>query len=251
MPAPIWRTSPARTISLCEIASASAGACFSVGSRYSDRRVIGRAERGGQRSELRVPTPSAASAPLIEQLSPTDLRRRPDKEPHGLLSSPASLRLRRARAAHRQGDDGVPPRQAPPGLRGQGQRRARGHRVGRQAGRGGAEEPRQPRREEGPRQKQRRRPLQPLAVLGEHERPTAAASPTASSRAAIDAAFGSFADFKAKLKETGVGQFGSGWSWLVHDGSGLAVVGSPTRTTRSPTARPRCSASTCGSTPTT
>ena len=33
-------------------------------------------------------------------------------------------------------------------------------------------------------------------------------------------------DFKAKLKETGVNQFGSGWSWLVHDGSGLAVVGS-------------------------
>ena len=43
---------------------------------------------------------------------------------------------------------------------------------------------------------------------------------------AIDAAFGSFEDFKAKLKETGVNQFGSGWSWLVRDGSGLAVVGS-------------------------
>ena len=44
---------------------------------------------------------------------------------------------------------------------------------------------------------------------------------------AINSAFGSFADFKAKLKETGVNQFGSGWSWLVHDGSGLAVVGTP------------------------
>jgi superoxide dismutase, Fe-Mn family len=43
----------------------------------------------------------------------------------------------------------------------------------------------------------------------------------------IDSAFGSFADFQAKLKETGVNQFGSGWSWLVHDGSGLAVVGTP------------------------
>ena len=42
---------------------------------------------------------------------------------------------------------------------------------------------------------------------------------------AIDSAFGSFADFQAKFKETGVNQFGSGWSWLVHDGSGLAVVG--------------------------
>ena len=32
---------------------------------------------------------------------------------------------------------------------------------------------------------------------------------------AINAAFGSFDDFKTKLKETGVGQFGSGWAWLV------------------------------------
>ena len=45
--------------------------------------------------------------------------------------------------------------------------------------------------------------------------------------AAIDSAFGSFADFQAKLKAAGVGQFGSGWAWLVHDGSGLAVLGTP------------------------
>jgi Fe-Mn family superoxide dismutase len=44
---------------------------------------------------------------------------------------------------------------------------------------------------------------------------------------AINSAFGSFDDFKTKLKETGVGQFGSGWAWLVHDGSGLAIVGTP------------------------
>jgi len=44
---------------------------------------------------------------------------------------------------------------------------------------------------------------------------------------AIAAAFGAFADFQAKLKEAGVNQFGSGWSWLVHDGSGLAVEGTP------------------------
>ena len=48
---------------------------------------------------------------------------------------------------------------------------------------------------------------------------------------AIDSAFGSFDDFKAKLKETGVNQFGSGWAWLVHDGSGLAVVGTPNQDT--------------------
>jgi Fe-Mn family superoxide dismutase len=44
---------------------------------------------------------------------------------------------------------------------------------------------------------------------------------------AINSAFGSFDDFKAKFKAAGVGQFGSGWSFLVHDGSGLAVVGYP------------------------
>jgi Fe-Mn family superoxide dismutase len=48
---------------------------------------------------------------------------------------------------------------------------------------------------------------------------------------AINSAFGSFSDFQAKLKETGVNQFGSGWSWLVKDGSGLAVVGSANQDT--------------------
>jgi superoxide dismutase, Fe-Mn family len=44
---------------------------------------------------------------------------------------------------------------------------------------------------------------------------------------AINAAFGSFADFQAKFKDAGVNQFGSGWAWLVHDGSGLAVTSTP------------------------
>ena len=41
---------------------------------------------------------------------------------------------------------------------------------------------------------------------------------------AISQAFGSYDDFKGKLKEAGINQFGSGWAWLVHDGSGLAIV---------------------------
>jgi len=44
---------------------------------------------------------------------------------------------------------------------------------------------------------------------------------------AINSAFGSFDDFKAKFKDAGVNQFGSGWAWLVHDGSGLAVTSTP------------------------
>jgi Fe-Mn family superoxide dismutase len=57
--------------------------------------------------------------------------------------------------------------------------------------------------------------------------PNGGGSPSGALGEAIASAFGSFADFQAKLKETGVNQFGSGWSWLVHDGSGLAVVGTP------------------------
>ena len=56
--------------------------------------------------------------------------------------------------------------------------------------------------------------------------PNGGGQPDGDLGAAIDSAFGSFGDFQAKVKETGVGQFGSGWAWLVHDGSGLAVVGS-------------------------
>src|SRR4051794_2640825 len=41
---------------------------------------------------------------------------------------------------------------------------------------------------------------------------------------AINDAFGSFDDFKGKVKDAGVGQFGSGWAWLIHDGSGLAIT---------------------------
>ena len=44
---------------------------------------------------------------------------------------------------------------------------------------------------------------------------------------AIAEAFGSFGDFQGKVKDAGVNQFGSGWAWLVHDGSGLAVLSTP------------------------
>ena len=57
--------------------------------------------------------------------------------------------------------------------------------------------------------------------------PTGGGAPSGELGSAIDSAFGSFADLQAKMKETGVNQFGSGWSWLVKDSSGLAVVGSP------------------------
>jgi Fe-Mn family superoxide dismutase len=57
--------------------------------------------------------------------------------------------------------------------------------------------------------------------------PNGGGAPSGALGDAIDAAFGSFDAFKEKVETTGVGQFGSGWSWLVHDGSGLAVLGTP------------------------
>jgi len=69
------------------------------------------------------------------------------------------------------------------------------------------------------------------ALFWESLSPDGGGAPDGALGEAIDSAFGSFDDFKAKVKETGVGQFGSGWAWLVHDGSGLAVVGTPNQDT--------------------
>jgi superoxide dismutase, Fe-Mn family len=57
--------------------------------------------------------------------------------------------------------------------------------------------------------------------------PNGGGSPDGALAQAIDSAFGSFDAFKSSIKETGINQFGSGWSWLVHNGSELAIVGTP------------------------
>jgi superoxide dismutase, Fe-Mn family len=44
---------------------------------------------------------------------------------------------------------------------------------------------------------------------------------------AIDQAFGGAAGLKEKLSAAAVGQFGSGWGWLVASGGSLEVVGKP------------------------
>jgi Fe-Mn family superoxide dismutase len=43
---------------------------------------------------------------------------------------------------------------------------------------------------------------------------------------AISATFGSFDAFKEQFEAAGVGQFGSGWAWLVLDGGQLAITSS-------------------------
>ena len=54
--------------------------------------------------------------------------------------------------------------------------------------------------------------------------PSGGGAPDGALGDAINSAFGSFDDFKGQFKAAGVGRFGSGWAWLVHDGSGLAIV---------------------------
>jgi Fe-Mn family superoxide dismutase len=44
---------------------------------------------------------------------------------------------------------------------------------------------------------------------------------------AIKSAFGSFADFKTKFTQAGVGRFGSGWAWLLIKDGKLAVDSTP------------------------
>src|SRR5918996_136740 len=57
--------------------------------------------------------------------------------------------------------------------------------------------------------------------------PDGGGQPEGDLAAAIESAFGSFDSFKGQVKDAGVNQFGSGWYWLVHDGSRLAVVSTP------------------------
>ena len=57
--------------------------------------------------------------------------------------------------------------------------------------------------------------------------PDGGGAPSGELAEAIDAAFGSFDDFKDAFKNGGIGQFGSGWVWLVKDGDGVAVVSTP------------------------
>ena len=57
--------------------------------------------------------------------------------------------------------------------------------------------------------------------------PGAGGNPSGPLADAIKAAFGDFAGFKTKLKEAAMGQFGSGWGWLVYADGKLQVVKTP------------------------
>lgn len=55
--------------------------------------------------------------------------------------------------------------------------------------------------------------------------PNGGGEPTGAVASAITSAFGSFDAFKTEFNDAGVKRFGSGWAWLVRDGSGnLKIV---------------------------
>jgi len=57
--------------------------------------------------------------------------------------------------------------------------------------------------------------------------PNGGGAPTGELADRINSSFGSYEDFKAQITEAGLTQFGSGWAWLVEDGSGLSIMKTP------------------------
>jgi superoxide dismutase, Fe-Mn family len=57
--------------------------------------------------------------------------------------------------------------------------------------------------------------------------PDGGGAPSGELGSAIDDVFGSVDELKTALNDGGVKRFGSGWTWLVWDGTGLAVYSTP------------------------
>lgn len=61
--------------------------------------------------------------------------------------------------------------------------------------------------------------------------PDGGGEPEGALKKAIEDAFDSLDALKAQMKDAGLKRFGSGWSWLAHDGTGLVVVSTPNQDT--------------------
>ncbi len=62
-------------------------------------------------------------------------------------------------------------------------------------------------------------------------KPGGGGAPSGALAQAIDGTFGDADQLKAQINDAGVKRFGSGWTWLVWDGTGLAVVSTPNQDT--------------------
>ena len=65
------------------------------------------------------------------------------------------------------------------------------------------------------------------SLFWESMSPDGGGEPSGELADAINEAFGSFDDFKSQFEANGVGQFGSGWTWLVLDGGSLKLAKTP------------------------
>jgi Fe-Mn family superoxide dismutase len=61
--------------------------------------------------------------------------------------------------------------------------------------------------------------------------PDGGGAPTGDLAKAIDDTFGGFEELKRQMTDAGLKRFGSGWSWLAHDGTGLVVLSTPNQDT--------------------
>jgi Fe-Mn family superoxide dismutase len=61
-------------------------------------------------------------------------------------------------------------------------------------------------------------------LFGQIMGPDGGGEPSGSLAAAIDSTYDGLDQLKEQVNDAGVKRFGSGWTWLIHDGTGLAVV---------------------------
>jgi Fe-Mn family superoxide dismutase len=62
-------------------------------------------------------------------------------------------------------------------------------------------------------------------------KPGGGGAPSGALAQAIEETFGDTDQLKAQINDAGVKRFGSGWTWLIWDGTGLAVVSTPNQDT--------------------
>src|SRR4051794_37594466 len=204
-PAPVWRTMPARTSSLWLSASASAGASRSVGMkawlsrvtapadyrRVSCRRQFDLRQKGSAPMAYEVPSLPYDYNALEPTIDEQTMHLHHDKHHQAYVD--------KANGALEGTDlDGKPIEeilkdlsQVPEDKRGVVRNNGGGH--------------------------------YNHSLFWESMGPGKGGAPSGDLASAIDDALGSFDAFKEQFEAAGVGQFGSGWAWLVLDGGSLKV----------------------------